>query len=308
MPFGGALVIAGPTASGKSGLAIELADELDVEIISADSAQVYRGMDIGTAKPDADTQARIPHHLIDIRDPADPYSAAAFRDDVVTLVPQILARGRLPLIVGGTMLYLKALKEGLANMPEAAPEVREAILAEAAESGWTALHAELARIDPASAARIRPTDTQRLQRAIEVFRVTGMSLTAFHELETEPCPFPLVELAIMPPDRAQLHTVIRERFEQMIAAGLVEEVARLEADPALNPTLPSMRAVGYRQVWAYLEGKYDHPTMVEKGIVATRQLAKRQYTWLRGWPDLQVLETPDKARALKILRRGTILP
>ncbi|MEL0064830.1 MAG: tRNA (adenosine(37)-N6)-dimethylallyltransferase MiaA [Gammaproteobacteria bacterium] len=307
MPFGGALVIAGPTASGKSGLAFELANELEVEIISADSAQVYRGMDIGTAKPDAATQARIPHHLIDIRDPADPYSAASFRSDVVKLVPQILARGRLPLIVGGTMLYLKALKEGLAEMPEAAPEVREAILAEAAEVGWAALHAELARIDPASAARIRPTDTQRLQRALEVFRVTGMSLTAFHAQQTVPCPFPLLELAIMPPDRAGLHRVIAERFEQMIAAGLVEEVARLKSDPALNPALPAMRAVGYRQVWAYLEGHYNHPTMVEKGIIATRQLAKRQYTWLRGWSDLQLLATPDKAEALKILRRGTIL-
>lgn len=307
MPFGGALVIAGPTASGKSGLAFELANELEVEIISADSAQVYRGMDIGTAKPDAATQARIPHHLIDIRDPADPYSAAAFRSDVVKLVPQILARGRLPLIVGGTMLYLKALKEGLAEMPKAAPEVREAILAEAAEVGWAVLHAELARIDPASAARIRPTDTQRLQRALEVFRVTGMSLTAFHAQQTVPCPFPLLELAIMPPDRAGLHRVIATRFEQMIAAGLVKEVARLKSDPALNPALPAMRAVGYRQVWAYLEGQYDHPTMVEKGIIATRQLAKRQYTWLRGWSDLQLLATPDKAEALKILRRGTIL-
>ncbi len=307
MPFGGALVIAGPTASGKSGLAFELANELEVEIISADSAQVYRGMDIGTAKPDAATQARIPHHLIDIRDPADPYSAAAFRSDVVKLVPQILARGRLPLIVGGTMLYLKALKEGLAEMPKAAPEVREAILAEAAEVGWAVLHAELARIDPASAARIRPTDTQRLQRALEVFRVTGMSLTAFHAQQTVPCPFPLLELAIMPPDRAGLHRVIATRFEQMIAAGLVKEVARLKSDPALNPALPAMRAVGYRQVWAYLEGQYDHPTMVEKGIIATRQLAKRQYTWLRGWSGLQLLATPDKAEALKILRRGTIL-
>ena len=307
MPFGGALVIAGPTASGKSGLAFELANELEVEIISADSAQVYRGMDVGTAKPDAATQARIPHHLIDIRDPADPYSAAAFRSDVVKLVPQILARGRLPLIVGGTMLYLKALKEGLAEMPKAAPEVREAILAEAAEVGWAVLHAELARIDPASAARIRPTDTQRLQRALEVFRVTGMSLTAFHAQQTVPCPFPLLELAIMPPDRAGLHRVIATRFEQMIAAGLVKEVARLKSDPALNPALPAMRAVGYRQVWAYLEGQYDHPTMVEKGIIATRQLAKRQYTWLRGWSDLQLLATPDKAEALKILRRGTIL-
>ncbi|MGB0692328.1 MAG: tRNA (adenosine(37)-N6)-dimethylallyltransferase MiaA [Pseudomonadales bacterium] len=307
MPFGGALVIAGPTASGKSGLAFELANELEVEIISADSAQVYRGMDVGTAKPDAATQARIPHHLIDIRDPADPYSAAAFRSDVVKLVPQILARGRLPLIVGGTMLYLKALKEGLAEMPEAVPEVREAILAEAAEVGWAVLHAELARIDPASAARIRPTDTQRLQRALEVFRVTGMSLTAFHAQQIEPCPFPLLELAIMPPDRAGLHRVIATRFEQMIAAGLVKEVARLKSDPALNPALPAMRAVGYRQVWAYLEGQYDHPTMVEKGIIATRQLAKRQYTWLRGWSDLQLLATPDKAEALKMLRRGTIL-
>ena len=307
MPFGGALVIAGPTASGKSGLAFELANELEVEIISADSTQVYRGMDIGSAKPDAATQARIPHHLIDIRDPADPYSAAAFRSDVVKLVPQILARGRLPLIVGGTMLYLKALKEGLAEMPEAVPEVREAILAEAAEVGWAVLHAELARIDPASAARIRPTDTQRLQRALEVFRVTGMSLTAFHAQQIEPCPFPLLELAIMPPDRAGLHRVIAARFEQMIAAGLVEEVARLRSDPALNPALPAMRAVGYRQVWAYLEGQYDHPTMVEKGIIATRQLAKRQYTWLRGWSDLQLLATPDKAEALKMLRRGTIL-
>lgn len=309
MVFNGAVVLAGPTASGKSALAMKLAaySALDVEIISADSAQVYRGMDIGTAKPDALIQQQIPHHLIDIREPDEPYSAAAFRADVLALVPEIIARGRLPLLVGGTMLYLKALKEGLAVLPEADEEVRQQILRQAANEGWDQLHRELSNIDPEAAARIRSTDTQRLQRALEVYRLTGSSLSELHRQTMEPCPFPLLEIAIMPPDRKSLHEVIARRFQEMLAAGFIEEVTRLKSNSALHPALPAIKAVGYRQVWAFLEGEIDRETMVEKAVAATRQLAKRQYTWLRSWQGLHILETPDTDQALKILRHSTIL-
>lgn len=309
MVFNGAVVLAGPTASGKSALAMKLAaySALDVEIISADSAQVYRGMDIGTAKPDALIQQQIPHHLIDIREPDEPYSAAAFRADVLALVPEIIARGRLPLLVGGTMLYLKALKEGLAVLPEADEEVRQQILRQAANEGWDQLHRELSNIDPEAAARIRSTDTQRLQRALEVYRLTGSSLSELHRQTMEPCPFPLLEIAIMPPDRKSLHEVIARRFQEMLAAGFIEEVTRLKSNSALHPALPAIKAVGYRQVWAFLEGEIDRESMVEKAVAATRQLAKRQYTWLRSWQGLHILETPDTDQALKILRHSTIL-
>lgn len=308
----GVLVICGPTASGKSGLAMQLAeslmasDSVGVELISADSAQVYRGMDIGTAKPTDDEQRQVPHHLIDIRDPWHPFSAADFREQVLSLVPEIHSRGALPLIVGGTMLYLKALKEGLAVLPEAEPQLREQILKEAEQQGWHTLHDELAEVDPVAAARIRPTDTQRLQRAIEVFRLTGEPLTRLQQQSGEPCPFPLLELAIVPPDRAVLHEKIAARFEDMIRSGFVEEVEALRNNPNVNKELPAIKAVGYRQCWSYLDGEVDRETMVQQAIAATRQLAKRQFTWIRSWQDLHRLEAPDLAGALKILRTATI--
>ena len=301
-----ALVICGPTASGKSGLAAALANTLPIEVVSADSAQVYRGMDIGTAKPSSEEQQLIPHHLIDIRDPWDTYSAADFRQAVLELVPDICARGRIPVLVGGTMLYLKALKEGLAELPEADAALREQILAESRDSGWEALHVELQRVDPAAAARIRPSDTQRLQRAIEVYRVTGEPLTLLQQRSGTPCPFPLLELAVIPPDRKALHEVIRVRFERMMAEGFVDEVHRLFEHPRISRELPAIRAVGYRQCWSYLSGEIDRGTMVEQALAATRQLAKRQFTWLRSWQDLHILPSPDPAQALKILRAATI--
>ena len=303
----GALVITGPTASGKSSLALAIAQAVGGEIISADSAQVYRGMDIGTAKPDLSTQALVPHHLIDIRDPDNPYSAADFREDAIRVVGEIQNRGRLPIIAGGTMLYLKALKEGLAKLPEADEQLRAEILRTAMESGWEVLHQELVRVDPQAAARIRPTDTQRLQRAIEVFRITGQPLSELHRQAVEPCPFTLLEIAILPPDRHILHQVIESRFDAMLAAGLVDEVRLLFHQTGLTPELPAIRAVGYRQVWAYLASETSFEDMRESAIAATRQLAKRQLTWLRSWKDLHTLTTPDTGQALKILGSSTIL-
>lgn len=303
----GAVVISGPTASGKSSLALALARHLDIEIISADSAQVYRGMDIGTAKPDSTTREAVPHHLVDIRDPDQPYSAADFREDAIRCVADVHSRGRLPVITGGTMLYLKALKEGIAELPEADPDTRDEINREAIDKGWQALHAELAAIDPISAERIRPVDTQRLQRALEVYRLTGTPLSELHERGAAPCPFPLIEIAIFPPDRTRLHERIEVRFMAMLDAGFVEEVGRLRANPGLHAGLPSIKAVGYRQIWSYLEGEIDEAGMISAGIAATRQLAKRQYTWLRSWRDLNLLDGPDTAEALKILENSTIL-
>lgn len=303
----GALVITGPTASGKSTLALEIAQAVGGEIISADSAQVYRGMDIGTAKPDLATQALVPHHLIDIRDPVNPYSAADFRQDAIRAVADIQGRGRLPIIAGGTMLYLKALKEGLANLPEADETIRAEILVTAQEQGWEHLHRELASVDPEAAARIRPSDTQRLQRAIEVFRLTGQTLSELHRQAVEPCPFHLLEIAIMPPDRSRLHQAIAERFDVMLAAGFLDEVRRLFHQAGLTPDLPAVRAVGYRQMWAHLAGETDFDSMRDSAIAATRQLAKRQFTWLRSWRDLHCLETPNTVQALKILSTSTIL-
>ncbi len=303
----GALVITGPTASGKSSLALELAKTLDGEIISADSAQVYRGMDIGTAKPDAQIQQQVTHHLIDIRNPDEPYSAADFREQAITSVQGILGRGRIPVIAGGTMLYLKALKEGLSTLPAADQSVRDDITREAERHGWTHLHEELKRIDPESAARIHPTDPQRLQRALEVYRLSGKPLSSHHQKNGDPCPFPLLEIAILPPDRALLHKVIEQRFMEMLAAGFVEEVRRLRENPALHAGLPAIRAVGYRQIWSFLDGEIDEQTMIESAVAATRQLAKRQFTWLRGWRDLHPMESANLEQTLKIVNNTTIL-
>lgn len=303
----GALVITGPTASGKSSLALELASRLGGEIVSADSAQVYRGMDIGTAKPDAETQSVVKHHLIDIRHPEEPYSAADFRSDALRVVAEIQSRDVLPIITGGTMLYLKALKEGLSALPPADQSVRDEILKEAEALGWPHLHEELQRVDPEAASRINPTDPQRLQRALEVYRISGKPLSSYHAQTGEPCPFPLLEIAIMPPDRGPLHKAIEERFMQMLDQGFVEEVRKLKSNPRVHEGLPAVKAVGYRQIWSYLEGKVDEQNMIETGLAATRQLAKRQYTWLRGWQDLHTMEGADLGEALKIVGNSTIL-
>lgn len=272
---------------------MQLAEHGPFEIISVDSAMVYRGMDIGTGKPDADTLARAPHRLINIRDPSQSYSAAGFRTDAIREMQDIVARGKLPLLVGGTMLYFKALRDGLARMPTARPEIRQQILALAATEGWGAVHARLQRVDPQAAARIHPNDPQRLQRALEVYETSGTSLSDLHRAQSlnpvADLPCELIFIAMLPVQRSHLHQIIADRFHAMLAAGLVSEVAALKQRSDLHPDLPSMRSVGYRQVWEFLEGKSDHATMVEKAIAATRQLAKRQLTWLRGWENINEL-------------------
>jgi tRNA dimethylallyltransferase len=283
----------GPTACGKTRAAVELATKGPFEIISVDSALVYRSLDIGSGKPDAQTLARAPHRLVDIRDPAQPYSAADFRADAIAAMRDIIAKGKIPLLVGGTMLYFKALKDGLAAMPSATPEIRQRITDLAAAEGWPAMHQRLQAVDPQAAARIHPNDPQRLQRALEVYEATGTSLTTLHQTQAlEPVtdlPCELLFVAMVPTSRQRLHEVIAERFAAMLAAGLVDEVAALKQRADLHPGLPSIRSVGYRQVWEYLDGHTDYPVMVAKGIAATRQLAKRQYTWMRSWSDLHEL-------------------
>jgi tRNA dimethylallyltransferase len=281
-----AILLMGPTASGKTALAIDLVERGPFEIISVDSGMVYRGMDIGTAKPDAATLARVPHRLIDIRDPADAYSAAEFRRDALREMDAITAAGKIPLLTGGTMLYFKVLLEGLAAMPEANPDVRARLDAEAAAHGWPALHARLATVDPISAARLQPNDSQRLQRALEVWELTGKPLSQWHaeQAPPEPPPYRLLQLAVSPPDRHLLHQRIEQRFDLMLEQGLIDEVTRLRARPDLHADLPSMRAVGYAQVWSYLDGDIDATEMRLRGIYATRQLAKRQFTWLKRFP------------------------
>jgi tRNA dimethylallyltransferase len=273
----------GPTAAGKSALALELAGRLGGEIISADSAQVYRGMDIGTAKPDATTRARVRHHLIDIIDPTQAYSAARFCRDALAAIAEVRARGRVPILCGGTMLYFKALSEGLSALPSADPAVRAELDARAAREGWPALHAELARFDPATAARLRPTDAQRIQRALEVWRITGLPLSRLQgrRAGSDASIEPMVRVALVPSDRERLHRVIAERFDAMLERGLVDELRDLRRRFALSPQLPSMRSVGYRQAWAYIDGAIDAKQLRVRGISATRQLAKRQFTWLR---------------------------
>ncbi len=278
-----AIFLMGPTASGKSALAMELVRHLPCDIISVDSALVYRGMDIGTAKPTAEELALAPHRLIDIIDPLDAYSAADFRRDALREMADIVAKGRIPLLVGGTMLYYKALLEGLSPLPEADPGVRAQIELEAATQGWAALHAELCRIDPVAGARIHPNDPQRLSRALEVFRLTGKNLTELTQLQGEPLPYRTMQFVIAPSDRAWLRERIALRFDTMLAQGFEREVTRLLQRGDLNPSLPSIRCVGYRQMWDYLTGVLSYDEMRYRGIVATCQLAKRQMTWLRGW-------------------------
>jgi tRNA dimethylallyltransferase len=287
-PLPPAILLIGPTASGKTALALAAAARFPLEIVSIDSAQVFIDMDIGTAKPDAATLARFPHHLIDLITPEQRYSAAQFRADALRVMAEITARGNVPLLTGGTMLYVKALREGLADLPEADAAVRARIDAEAAARGWPALHAELAVHDPVTAARLKPTDAQRIQRALEVVRLSGRPLGDFFDQQQAlTLPYRLLPLTLMPSDRAWLHERIAQRFDEMLAAGLVGEVEGLRSKYRLHAGLPSMRCVGYRQVWEMLEGTMPAAELRDRGIFATRQLAKRQLTWLRSMNDTE---------------------
>lgn len=299
------IALAGPTASGKTAAAMAIAQRHAVEIISVDSALVYRGMDIGTAKPTPAELAAVPHHLIDIRDPLHAYSAAEFVADANRLMEDIRARGKLPLLVGGTMLYFKALFDGLDDMPKADPATRAQIADEAAANGWPALHAELARVDPVTAARLAPNDSQRISRALEVFRVSGQPLSFFHQQNATKTIAVGAQLSrdtglisLEPQDRSWLHERIAQRFDAMLASGFIDEVKALRARGDLTPDLPSMRCVGYRQAWEALDGYYPLTELRDKGIFATRQLAKRQITWLRSMPRRQVVAC-DAADALQ---------
>jgi tRNA dimethylallyltransferase len=301
-----AIALAGPTASGKTAAAIAIAHALDAEIISVDSALVYRGMDIGTAKPTPAERDGIVHHLIDIRDPAQPYSAAEFAADAARLVGEINARGKWAVLAGGTMLYFKALREGLDEMPAADTAVRAAIEAEAAERGWPALHAELARVDGVTATRLAPNDAQRIQRALEVFRVAGRPLSSFHAGKDREVSawagMPLFSLE--PADRRWLHERIAQRFDAMLAGGFLDEVKRLRARGDLSPDLPSMRCVGYRQAWEALDGAWPMEELRDKGIFATRQLAKRQLTWLRGMAQRHSIQCDAPDARAQLLQRA----
>ena len=290
----------GPTASGKTDLAIQLRQQLPVEVISVDSALIYRGMDIGTAKPSKAELALAPHRLINICDPAESYSAANFRTDALREMQEISAQGKIPLLVGGTMLYYKALLEGLSPLPSADEKVRSEIEAKAALIGWGGLHQELSKIDPISAQRINPNDSQRINRALEVFYLTGKTLTELTAQKGEALPYDILQFAIAPEQREVLHLRIEQRFHKMIELGFQQEVEKLYRRPDLNENLPSIRCVGYRQMWEYLRGDYDHDEMVFRGICATRQLAKRQITWLRGWTSpIQWLDSLQPAQALE---------
>lgn len=280
-----AVLLMGPTGSGKSALAMALADRFAVEIVSVDSAQVYRGMDVGTAKPDLAARARVPHHLIDIIDPVDAYSAARFRTDAIKAITGIRSRGAVPLVVGGTMLYFKALQEGLSTLPAADPGVRAHLDARAAVEGWPALHAELACVDPATAARLNRADAQRIQRALEVYAIAGKPLSQMQGArEADGALGKTIVLALIPGNRLRLYSELATRFDAMLAAGLVAELSELRAHYPLTSDLPSMRCVGYRQGWDFLDGRIDAAALRAMGIAATRQLAKRQFTWLRATP------------------------
>jgi tRNA dimethylallyltransferase len=291
-----AIFLMGPTASGKTELAVELHERFGVDIISVDSALVYRGMDIGTAKPDAATLARAPHALIDIRDPAESYSAAEFREDALTEMAQSVGRGRVPVLVGGTMLYFRALTRGLATLPSASPTVRAALEAEARESGWSALHERLAAADPQAAQRIHPNDPQRIQRALEVIELTGRRISDLQREQQEvQFGYRILRVVACPQPRALLHQRIEQRFEQMLVLGFMQEMQRLRARGDLHRDLPSMRCVGYRQAWSCLEGEIDPAEMRRKALVATRQLAKRQLTWLRQETDALWYDPTEKS-------------
>jgi tRNA dimethylallyltransferase len=298
-----AVLLAGPTCAGKTALALELAERFPVEIVNVDSAQVYRGMDIGTAKPSAAIRARVPHHLVDICDPADPYSAGRFRRDATDLVRAIRARGRVPLLVGGTMLYFRALLRGIAPLPAADPDTRARIDERARRMGWPALHAELAARDPDAAARIQPADGQRIQRALEVLELTGRRLSELQR-QAEPAPFALASFALVPEDRPLLYRRIDARFFEMMEQGFLEEVGALRSRGDLHPDLPSLRSVGYRQLWSHLEGACGLDEAIAAGQRATRNLAKRQLTWLRSdpaWIGLRGLEDQELAPIVGVM-------
>lgn len=309
-PLPRAVFLMGPTAAGKTSLAMQLYDSLPCELISVDSALIYRGMDVGTAKPTLAEQQRYPHHLINIIDPAQSYSAGQFRSDALALMQEISARGKLPILVGGTMMYFNALVKGLAVLPDGSDEIREQINGLAKQQGWPAVHAQLARVDPSSAARLAPNDAQRISRALEVFKLTGQSITEhWKKQQFEPFPYDVLNLAVMPSDRKVLHMRIEDRFHKMLKEGFVEEMQSLYDRGDLNKDMPSIRCVGYRQYWMYLNREMDRTTMIDKSIIATRQLAKRQITWLRSWQNLYWLDPQAAeltARVLKLIDSDTI--
>ncbi|GGP37056.1 tRNA dimethylallyltransferase [Shewanella algicola] len=294
----------GPTASGKTALAIDMATQHNCEIISVDSALIYRGMNVGSAKPTAQELAIAPHRLIDILDPSESYSAADFRRDALAAIEDIIARGKTPLLVGGTMMYFKALLDGLSPLPSANETIRKQILLQAEAQGWESLHQELCEIDPVAGQRIHPNDPQRLSRALEVYRISGKTMTELTQTKSAALPYDVVQFAIAPNDRKVLHELIARRFNIMLEQGFIDEVATLKARGDLHLDMPSMRCVGYRQCWQYLDNEFDHATMVEKATAATRQLAKRQLTWLRSWPDLQWLESGVEGNLVTLMRQS----
>jgi tRNA dimethylallyltransferase len=301
--FPPAVFLMGPTAAGKTDLAVELVQQRACEIISVDSALIYQGMDIGSAKPDAATLAVAPHHLINICDPLEAYSVARFRTDALALMAQITARGKVPLLVGGTMMYYKALMDGLAQLPESDPAIRAQLEQEIEEHGLESMHVRLCDIDPVAGARINAADTQRVTRAMEVFLLSGETLTAhWSRQEQQRLPYQVTSVGVWPADRAVLHQRIEQRYEIMLQQGFKYEVESLMARGDLHLDLPSMRCVGYRQMWQHLAGEYDEATMQFKGIVATRKLAKRQLTWLRSWPELQVFDSVDAKLTFNVLQ------
>jgi tRNA dimethylallyltransferase len=291
----------GPTAAGKTALAIELCQRLNTEVISVDSALVYKGMDIGTAKPDADELALAPHHLIDILDPSESYSVADFRKDACRQIDELHQQGKVPILVGGTMMYYKGLIEGLSPLPEADPQVRSILEQEANILGWPVLHKQLTEIDPDAAEKISENDSQRINRALEVYRISGKTMTELQQQKQPPLPYEFHQFAIAPSDRKVLHERIEKRFQIMLEQGFKNEVLALYQRGDLHPDLPSIRCVGYRQMWEHLAGECDYEEMVFKGVAATRQLAKRQLTWLRGWPDVTWLETDDQQNLQRVL-------
>ena len=300
------IAIMGPTASGKTGLALDIAAQVDSEVISVDSALVYKGMDIGTAKPTQEEQAGVVHHLIDIIDPADSYSVSQFVNDTNGLIGDILARGKVPILAGGTMMYFNALINGISPLPKSNEKIRDDITQQAQRLGWSKLHDELRGVDPISGERIHPNDPQRITRALEVYRSTGKTLTYWQQQKGEKCPYNIAQFAIAPTDRAVLHERIATRFDMMLEQGFEKEVLKLYERSDLHEELPSIRSVGYRQMWQYLDGQLSYAEMRERGIIATRQLAKRQLTWLRGWEQVTWLDTFANDNLIKITAKVTL--
>jgi len=300
------IAIMGPTASGKTGLALDIAAKVESEVISVDSALVYKGMDIGTAKPTQEEQAGVVHHLIDIIDPAESYSVSQFVNDTNALIGDILARGKVPILAGGTMMYFNALINGISPLPKSDEKIRDEITQQAQRLGWSKLHDELRGVDPISGERIHPNDPQRITRALEVYRSTGKTLTHWQQQEGEKCPYNIAQFAIAPADRAVLHERIATRFDLMLEQGFENEVVKLYERSDLHEDLPSIRSVGYRQMWQYLDGQLSYAEMRERGIIATRQLAKRQLTWLRGWEQVTWLDTFANDNLTKITAKVTL--